>query len=61
MTDTGERSDVAGGGRRRGGRGLHGMRERAATYGGKLEAGPSPQGGWRVHLRLDPDAEGALR
>ncbi len=40
-----------------GGRGLHGMRERAATYGGRLEAGPGPQGGWRVHLRLDPDAE----
>ena len=28
---------------------------------GKLEAGPRPQGGWRVHLRLNPDAEGALR
>jgi signal transduction histidine kinase len=41
-----------------GGRGLHGMRERAATYGGKLEAGPTPEGGWRVHLALDPDAEG---
>jgi signal transduction histidine kinase len=44
-----------------GGRGLHGMRERAASYGGKLEAGPRPQGGWRVHLRLNPGAEGALR
>jgi signal transduction histidine kinase len=43
-----------------GGRGLHGMRERAATYGGKLEAGPGPHGGWRVHLRLDPGAEGVL-
>ena len=38
-----------------------GVVERAATYGGKLEAGPRPQGGWRVHLRLDPSAEGALR
>jgi signal transduction histidine kinase len=44
-----------------GGRGLHGMRERAATYGAKLEAGPRAQGGWRVHLLLDPDAEGAMR
>ena len=59
VTDTGSGRAVAGLGGR--GRGLHGMRERAATYGGKLEAGPRPQGGWRVHLRLDPDAEGALR
>jgi signal transduction histidine kinase len=44
-----------------GGRGLHGMRERASAYGGKLEAGPTPDGGWRVHLRLAPDAETAAR
>lgn len=56
VTDTGDGRAVAA----TGGRGLHGMRERAATYGGKLEAGPRPQGGWRVHLRLNPDAEGAL-
>ena len=35
-----------------GGRGLRGMRERAAAYGGSLEAGPLPEGGWRVHLSL---------
>jgi signal transduction histidine kinase len=58
VTDTGSERTVAAAS---GGRGLHGMRERAATYGGKLEAGPRPQGGWRVHLRLDPSAEGALR
>jgi signal transduction histidine kinase len=58
VTDTSsERASVAASG----GRGLHGMRERAASYGGKLEAGPRPQGGWRVHLRLNPDAAGALR
>jgi signal transduction histidine kinase len=44
-----------------GGRGLHGMRERAAAYGGELEAGPTSDGGWRVHLRLQPDPETAAR
>ena len=34
------------------GRGLRGMRERAAAYGGDLEVGPTDDGGWRVHLRL---------
>jgi signal transduction histidine kinase len=42
-----------------GGRGLRGMRERAASYGGALEAGPGPRGGWRVHLLLNPDAQAA--
>ena len=35
-----------------GGQGLSGMRERAAVYGGELEAGPAPGGGWRVRTRL---------
>jgi signal transduction histidine kinase len=35
-----------------GGQGLNGMRERAAVYGGELEAGPAPGGGWRVRTRL---------
>jgi signal transduction histidine kinase len=39
------------------GRGLRGMRERAAAYGGRLDAGPGPHGGWRVSLRLGSDAE----
>ncbi|MFI6288623.1 sensor histidine kinase [Streptomyces sp. NPDC051018] len=34
------------------GRGLAGMRERAALYDGTLESGPLPGGGWRVCLRL---------
>jgi signal transduction histidine kinase len=38
------------------GGGLRGMRERAAAYGGELEAGPMTQGGWRVHLSLHADA-----
>ncbi|MER5394073.1 histidine kinase [Saccharopolyspora sp. NPDC002686] len=35
-----------------GGNGLIGMRERAVVYGGTLEAGPRPEGGWRVHATI---------
>jgi signal transduction histidine kinase len=34
------------------GHGLLGMRERAVGLGGTLEAGPGPDGGWRVHAIL---------
>ena len=34
------------------GNGLRGMRERAAAIGGRLEAGPRPEGGWRVSASL---------
>jgi signal transduction histidine kinase len=39
------------------GRGLVGLRERAALYGGSVTAGPRDDldgRGWRLHLRIDP-------
>jgi signal transduction histidine kinase len=34
------------------GHGLRGMSERIAALGGKLDAGPTQNGGWRIHARL---------
>ena len=63
VTDTGQGAVRIGPGVSLGGsgRGLNGMRERAAAYGGRLDAGPGPDGGWRVHLCLQPDAETVAR
>ncbi len=48
-----------GGSARAGGGGLPGMRERAAVYGGTLEAGPCAEGGWLVHASLRAQATAA--
>ncbi len=49
VNDTGSGAAVPG----QGGAGLRGMRERAAVYGGNLEAGAAPGGGWRVRTTLE--------
>jgi signal transduction histidine kinase len=38
------------------GHGLIGMRERTTLYGGELDAGPRPDGGFRVRVRLPVEA-----
>ncbi|MEU3610144.1 histidine kinase [Streptomyces sp. NPDC035033] len=53
VTDTGTPAAVPGQGR-----GLTGMRERAALYDGTLDSGPLPDGaGWQVRLRVPTTPE----
>ena len=44
--------DRNGAGAESGGYGLIGMRQRVALYGGELESGPRPDGGYRVAARI---------
>jgi signal transduction histidine kinase len=50
VTDDGPSTAAVAG--RSGGHGIAGMRERASAVGGTLEAGPRPEGGFRVVARL---------
>ncbi|MGK5678577.1 sensor histidine kinase [Actinoplanes sp. URMC 104] len=48
VTDNGSQHPVKEGSAQGQGQGLIGMRERAAQFGGRLSAGPGPDGGWAV-------------
>jgi signal transduction histidine kinase len=54
VTDTGGRPGASAASGT--GRGLVGLRERLAVYGGTLQAGPRLSGGYRVHARIPVEA-----
>ena len=54
VTDDGAGANGSG---RPGGHGLVGMRERVAVYGGTLDVGPAPGGGFRVDATIPYDEE----
>jgi signal transduction histidine kinase len=52
VTDTGRGAAALGGAPPAPGHGISGMQERVGVFGGRLEAGPRPEGGFRVWARL---------
>ncbi len=52
ITDDGRGDSSQAASNGEGGRGLIGMKERVALYGGELNVGPRAEGGFRVHARL---------